>query len=100
MGTIVLSIFMCFSGLFFAFFKGWKFSLVLLALLPVITLGTFLFTKVQQTGAAKNMKAYAQSAGYANQALNAIKVVCAFGQEHKEIEIFKKFLGRARTAGI
>jgi len=27
-------------------------------------------------------------------------VVCAFGQEEKEITIFKKFLGRARSAGI
>lgn len=46
MGTIILSIFMCISGLFFAFLKGWKFSFVLLALVPLITLGTFLFTKV------------------------------------------------------
>lgn len=27
-------------------------------------------------------------------------MVCAFGQEDKEISIFKRFLGRARTAGI
>lgn len=46
MGTIVLSLFMCMSGLAFAFSKGWKFSFVLLALVPCITVATFLFTKV------------------------------------------------------
>lgn len=46
------------------------------------------------------MKAFSQSSGYANQALNAIKVVSAFGQEEKEHVLFSKFLGRARTAGI
>jgi hypothetical protein len=30
------------------------------------------------------MKAYGQSAGYAEQAINAIRVVQAFGQEEKE----------------
>jgi len=31
------------------------------------------------------MKAYGQSAGYADQALNAIRVVAAYGQEEKEV---------------
>jgi hypothetical protein len=31
------------------------------------------------------MKAYGQSAGYAEQALNAIRVVVAFGQENREV---------------
>lgn len=59
MGTILLSMFMCFSGVFFAFFKGWKFSLVLLVLFPIISIGTFIFTKVQQAGSMTNMRAYA-----------------------------------------
>jgi hypothetical protein len=42
------------------------------------------------------MKAYGQSAGYAEQALNAIKVVAAFGQEEKEIQNYQKYLFRAK----
>ena len=46
------------------------------------------------------MKAYGQSAGYADQALNAIRVVVAYGQELKEVQNYSKYLGRARKAGI
>jgi ribosomal protein S19 len=46
------------------------------------------------------MKAYGQSAGYADQALNAIRVVVAYGQEEKEVKNYIKYLDRARKAGI
>lgn len=46
------------------------------------------------------MKAYGQSAGYADQALNAIRVVVAYGQEEKEVKNYTKYLNRARVAGI
>ena len=46
------------------------------------------------------MKAYSQSAGYAEQALNAIKVVFAFGQEETEIKNYEKYLNKARITGI
>lgn len=46
------------------------------------------------------MKAYGQSAGYADQALNAIRVVVAFGQEQKEVKNYSKYLHRARTEGM
>ena len=46
------------------------------------------------------MKAYSQSAGYADQALNAIKVVFAFGQEETEISNYEKYLSQARSVGI
>jgi ATP-binding cassette subfamily B (MDR/TAP) protein 1 len=46
------------------------------------------------------MKAYGQSAGYADQALNAIRVVAAYSQEEKEVSNYTKYLSRARTVGI
>lgn len=46
------------------------------------------------------MKAYGQSAGYADQALNAIRVVAAYGQEEKEVRNYTKYLERARVAGV
>ena len=48
----------------------------------------------------ENMKAYGQSAGYADQALNAIRVVVAYGQEEKEVKNYTKYLDRARKAGV
>jgi ATP-binding cassette subfamily B (MDR/TAP) protein 1 len=45
------------------------------------------------------MKAYAQSAGYAEQALSAIKVVHTYGQELLELKNYGKYLQQAKTVG-
>jgi len=42
------------------------------------------------------MKSYAQSAGYAEQALQAIKVVHTYGQEELELKNYSKYLTNAR----
>ena len=75
MGSIQFSIAMSTSGLFFAFFRGWWFSLILFFAFPILFFGKFLYMMVIQNGFLSNMKAYGQSAGYADQALNAIRVV-------------------------
>lgn len=91
---------MSFAGLFFAFFKGWFLSLLLLAAFPVLMIFTSGMGKAMGSGFMVNLKSYGQSAGYAEQALNAIRVVQAFGQEKTEEANYDKYLGRARTAGI
>lgn len=58
MGTIILSLSMTFSGLAFAFSRGWSFSLVILAAFPFLAISTSLVTKVMQGGFQENMKAY------------------------------------------
>jgi ABC-type multidrug transport system fused ATPase/permease subunit len=79
MGTIILALSMTVSGLTFAMTKGWSFSLVILGALPFVMVNAGLMARVMQKGFAENMKAYGQSAGYAEQALNAIRVVVANG---------------------
>lgn len=88
------------SGLFFAFFKGWYYSALLSCYFPIIISATVMIGFSLSRGFSQNMKAYSQSAGYADQALNAIKVVFAFGQEETEISNYEKYLSRARSAGI
>jgi hypothetical protein len=53
---------------------------------------------VVESGMVEAMKAYAQSAGYAEQALTAIRVVHTYGQEILEHRNYSKFLERAREA--
>ena len=43
------------------------------------------------------MKSYGQSAGYAEQALTAIKVVHTYGQELLELKNYTKYLDRAQV---
>lgn len=75
-------------------------SLILLAFFPLVFLATHFLTVAMQSGFSSNLKSYGQSAGYAEQALNAIRVVQAFGQEHLEVMNYDKYLGRARATGI
>jgi ABC-type multidrug transport system fused ATPase/permease subunit len=61
----MLALSMCVSGLFFAFFRGWLFSLALLAAFPILATITHFITVAMQSGFTQNMKSYGQSAGYA-----------------------------------
>lgn len=75
-------------------------SLILLAAFPVFMfLAGGLFTAMK-SGFADNLKAYGQSAGYAEQALHAIRVVQAFGQEKNEVTNYEKYLNKAKETGI
>lgn len=65
MGQIMLSLFMSMSGLFFAFFRGWWFSLLLLMAFPILLIASIFIASAMQNGFHENMIAYAQSAGYA-----------------------------------
>jgi ATP-binding cassette, subfamily B (MDR/TAP), member 1 len=78
-GTIIMAFAMSVSGLFFSFFKGWFFSAILLAYFPLMLFASVFIGIAFSRGFSENMRAYGQSAGYAEQALNAIKVVFAFG---------------------
>ena len=50
-----------------------------------------------QSGLTESLKAYSQSAGYAEQALQAIKIVHTYGQEKLELKNFSKYLTRCEA---
>jgi hypothetical protein len=47
---IILSLGMCASGIFFAFFRGWYYSLLLLAFFPLILLSSYFLQAAMQSG--------------------------------------------------
>ena len=73
-------------------------ALCILVAAPALTIVGALFARVMQSGVQKNMLAYSQSAGYAEQALSAMRVVSAFGMETLEAKNYIKYLDRARKA--
>ena len=99
-GQITFSISMSLSGFMVGFFKGWSLALAILAIAPALIFVAMLFGKVQEAGSKKSQLAFAQSAGYAEQALSAVRVVVAFGQEMTEKENFNGYLERAKKAGM
>ena len=83
----------------FAFYWGWKLTLVLLAAFPVMALMFGSMVIMLQSGTYEQMREYAQSAGYAEQALQAIKVVHTYGQEILEKVIYDSYLWKVTQIG-
>lgn len=99
-GFIIFGISRAAAGFSFAFAKGWLLSLFLLIGFPIIGLVSFALYRSLQTGYDEYLKAYGQSAGYAEQAVSAIKVVHSYGQEELENDNYAKYLVKAKVVGL
>lgn len=98
-GNVLYAYCMCLSGLATGFYKGWSLSLALLGIGPIIMIGMGCFGAVMSKRTIASMKAYGQSAGYAEQALSAIRIVVSFGQEDLEIKNYNKYTDACTKAG-
>ena len=90
-----------FSGTFtcsiiVAFLYGWELTLVLLAMIPLLTLTNGMLAWATSMLAAKEMAAYAKASAIAEEVLAGIRTVIAFGGETKEIEHFQVRLHGAK----
>ena len=95
-GQVVMSYSALLIGFVFAFVIGWYYSLILVASMPVIMCAGGLAGAALMSGMAEAMRAYANSAGYAEQAIQAIKVVHTYGQEALEQRIYTSQLVKTR----
>ena len=98
-GQIIFSLSMSLSGLTLGFLKGWSLALAICAIGPMFMIGGAVFTASIKTRILQAMKAYGQSAGFAEQSLQAIRVVVAFGMEKTEMASYNKFLSRVQQQG-
>uniref|UniRef100_A0A673ARF2 ABC-type xenobiotic transporter n=1 Tax=Sphaeramia orbicularis TaxID=375764 RepID=A0A673ARF2_9TELE len=80
------------SSFIIGFTKGWKMTLVILAISPVLGLAAGLFGKEQS--------AYAKAGAVAEEVLSAIRTVFAFNGQDKEIERYHRNLEDAKNMGI
>lgn len=95
---IIMSAFGFIFGFSFAFYWGWIFTLILLGAFPFLVIVGMAMGVALNGGITEQMKAYAQSAGYAEQALSAIKVVHTYGNELLELNNYNRYLSRAHEA--
>ena len=96
---IIFSLTMCISGLTLGFTKGWSLALAITAIGPIFMVGMVVFARAIKGKIMTTIKAYGQSAGYAEQALNAIRVVVAFGMERTELNNYSLYLDRVGKLG-
>ncbi|XP_060945264.1 bile salt export pump [Limanda limanda] len=93
-----LSMFVC--GFMVGFINGWKMTLVVIAVSPLIGLGAGLMVMAVSQLTGKGMKAYAKAGAVADEALSSIRTVAAFGGEDKEEERYDRNLVEALSLGV
>uniref|UniRef100_A0A3B4XS69 ATP-binding cassette, sub-family B (MDR/TAP), member 4 n=1 Tax=Seriola lalandi dorsalis TaxID=1841481 RepID=A0A3B4XS69_SERLL len=82
------------------FIKGWKLTLVILAVSPALGISAALFSKVLTSFTSKEQTAYAKAGAVAEEVLSAIRTVFAFSGQDREIKRYHKNLEDAKRMGI
>ncbi|XP_029307520.1 ATP-dependent translocase ABCB1 [Cottoperca gobio] len=82
------------------FVKGWKLTLVILAVSPALAISAGVFSKVLASFTSKEQTAYAKAGAVAEEVLSAIRTVFAFNGQDREINRYNKNLEKAKNMGI
>uniref|UniRef100_A0A3P8RW26 ATP-binding cassette, sub-family B (MDR/TAP), member 4 n=1 Tax=Amphiprion percula TaxID=161767 RepID=A0A3P8RW26_AMPPE len=82
------------------FTKGWKLTLVILAVSPALGISAALFSKVLTSFTSKEQTAYAKAGAVAEEVLSSIRTVFAFSGQEKEIDRYHKNLEDAKQMGV
>uniref|UniRef100_A0A8C0FPJ6 ATP binding cassette subfamily B member 1 n=1 Tax=Bubo bubo TaxID=30461 RepID=A0A8C0FPJ6_BUBBB len=99
-GLLVQAITTFVTGFIVGLIRGWKLTLVILAVSPVLGLSAALWAKVLSAFTDKEQAAYAKAGAVAEEVLAAIRTVIAFGGQEKEIKRYHKNLEDAKRIGI
>nr|XP_021407324.1 ATP-dependent translocase ABCB1 isoform X1 [Lonchura striata domestica] len=99
-GLLVQSLTTFVTGFIVGLIRGWKLTLVILAVSPVLGLSAALWAKVLSAFTDKEQAAYAKAGAVAEEVLAAIRTVIAFGGQEKEIKRYHKNLEDAKRIGI
>ncbi|XP_055128818.1 phosphatidylcholine translocator ABCB4 isoform X3 [Symphalangus syndactylus] len=89
-----------FAGFIVGFIRGWKLTLVVMAISPILGLSAAIWAKILSAFSDRELAAYAKAGAVAEEALGAIRTVIAFGGQNKELERYQKHLENAKEIGI
>ncbi|XP_076602855.1 bile salt export pump [Chaetodon auriga] len=87
-------------GFMVGFIGGWKLTLVVIAVSPLIGLGAGLMAMAVARLTGRELKAYAKAGAVADEVLSSIRTVAAFGGEAKEAERYDTNLVEAQNWGV
>ncbi|XP_070326204.1 phosphatidylcholine translocator ABCB4 isoform X1 [Odocoileus virginianus] len=87
-------------GFIVGFIRGWKLTLVIMAISPILGFSTAVWAKILSAFSDKELAAYAKAGAVAEEALGAIRTVIAFGGQKRELERYQKHLENAKRIGI
>ncbi|XP_058380794.1 ATP-dependent translocase ABCB1-like isoform X2 [Diceros bicornis minor] len=88
------------AGFILGFTRGWKLTLVILAVSPLLGLSAAMWAKILSSFTNRELLAYAKAGAVAEEVLAAFRTVIAFGGQKKELERYNKNLEEAKRIGI
>uniref|UniRef100_A0A8C5R9Z2 Bile salt export pump n=1 Tax=Leptobrachium leishanense TaxID=445787 RepID=A0A8C5R9Z2_9ANUR len=88
------------AGFLLGFVNGWKLTLVIIAVSPLIGVGAALMALAVARLTGRELQAYAKAGAIADEVLSGIRTVAAFGGELKEVDRYDKNLVYAQRWGI
>ncbi|KAJ2634644.1 hypothetical protein GGF40_004076 [Coemansia sp. RSA 1286] len=88
------------TGIILAFTKGWRLTLVVLSVLPVLIGSAGLMGILLAESTTGGQDGYAEAGGVADEVLSSIKTVMAFGGQDRELERYNKKIIKARSKGL
>lgn len=100
LGMLIQSVTTFFTGLIIGFAEGWKLTLVILAVSPLLGISAAIIGKVMTSFTSMEQTAYAKAGAVAEEVLSSIRTVFAFGGQKKEIQRYQKNLEDAKNVGI
>ncbi|XP_067109328.1 bile salt export pump [Osmerus mordax] len=89
-----------FFGFMVGFIGGWKLTLVVIAVSPLIGLAAGLMAMAVARLTGRELEAYAKAGAVADEVLSSIRTVAAFGGEEKEAERYDRNLVEAQNWGV
>ncbi|KAK5613821.1 hypothetical protein CRENBAI_015701 [Crenichthys baileyi] len=87
-------------GFMVGFIGGWKLTLVVIAVSPLIGIAAGLMAMAVSRLTGRELIAYAKAGAVADEVLSSIRTVAAFGGEEKEAERYDKNLIEAQNWGV
>ncbi|KAH9313089.1 hypothetical protein KI387_028124, partial [Taxus chinensis] len=86
------------AGFVIAFIKGWKLSLVMLSMIPLLVVSGGSMAMIISKMSSRGQQAYSEAANIVEQTIGSIRMVASFTGEKKSIEGYNKSLAIAYKA--
>uniref|UniRef100_A0A9J8D2X0 ATP-binding cassette sub-family B member 5 n=1 Tax=Cyprinus carpio carpio TaxID=630221 RepID=A0A9J8D2X0_CYPCA len=88
------------AGLIIGLIYGWKLTLVILAVSPLLAGSAAVWSKILASLTSKELTAYANAGAVAEEILFAFRTVVAFNGQKKAVEKYEKNLVEAKNFGV